>query len=239
LLFLKRFYNKLFPKDREFVNKLSHLVGFVPANESIYKQAFLHSSLSGDVTMNNERLEYLGDAILDSVISEVLFSRFPKKPEGFLTETRAKIVSRKKLGRIARAIGIQELLSHNNIVITGSSSILGNALEALIGAIYLDAGFKAARNFVIKKMIVPHIDLSKIANTELNYKSRIVEWSQKNNALIKFRIISEQDFKTHRIFKTELSVNEKHISIGEGPNKKSAENAACRLAIEKLKITDN
>lgn len=215
------------------------MIGFIPANESIYKQAFLHSSLSGDVTMNNERLEYLGDAILDSIISEILFNRFPKKSEGFLTETRAKIVSRKMLGRIAREIGIQELLSHNNIVITGSSSILGNALEALIGAIYLDAGFEPARKFVLKKMIIPHIDLADIVNTELNYKSRIVEWSQKNNALIKFKIVSEQDFKTHRIFKTELSVNEKHISTGEGPNKKSAENAACRAAISKLNISDS
>jgi len=239
LLFLKRFFNILFPRDRKFVIELSRLIGFTPANVSIYKQAFLHSSLSGDVTMNNERLEYLGDAILDSIISEVLFSRFPKKSEGFLTETRAKIVSRKMLGRIARDIGIQDFLSHNNIVITGSSSILGNALEALIGAIYLDAGFESARKFVLKKMIRPHIDLSEIVNTELNYKSRIVEWSQKNNALIKFTIVSEQDFKTHRIFKTQLTVNEKHIATGEGPNKKSAENAACRVALDRLNIGDN
>lgn len=203
----------------------------MPSNVSLYKQAFLHSSVSNSSMVNNERLEYLGDAVLDAVVSEILFKRFPKRSEGFLTETRAKIVSRKKLGQIARGMGIEEFLSYNNIVISGSSSILGNALEALIGSVYLDAGYMRTKKFIIYKVIKPHVDLDKLVNTEINFKSRIVEWSQKNNNNLTFEIIDEKDFKSYRIFKSQVLINNKVVAVGEGRNKKSAENAASQKAL--------
>ncbi len=188
--------------------------------------------------VNNERLEYLGDAILDSVISEILFKRFPKRSEGFLTETRAKIVSRKKLGQIARNMGIEDFLTYNNLILTSSSSILGNALEALIGSIYLDVGYKQTKRFIIYKVIKPHVDLDTLVATELNFKSRMVEWSQKNNAAVVFEIIDEKDFKSYRIFKVQLKINDKVVSVGEGRNKKSAENEASRQGLAYLESID-
>jgi len=188
--------------------------------------------------VNNERLEYLGDAILDSVISEILFKRFPKRSEGFLTETRAKIVSRKKLGQIARNMGIEDFLTYNNLILTSSSSILGNALEALIGSIYLDVGYKQTKRFIIYKVIKPHVDLDTLVATELNFKSRLVEWSQKNNTEINFEIIDEKDFKSYRIFKVQLKINSSIVSVGEGRNKKSAENEASRQGLEYLENID-
>lgn len=210
------------------------MIGFIPINLSLYKQAFLHSSISNNSMVNNERLEYLGDAILDSVISEILFKRFPKRSEGFLTETRAKIVSRKKLGQIARNMGIEDFLTYNNLILTSSSSILGNALEALIGSIYLDVGYKQTKRFIIYKVIKPHVDLDTLVATELNFKSRMVEWSQKNNADVIFEIVDEKDFKSYRIFKVQLKINNKVVSVGEGRNKKSAENEASRQGLEYL-----
>jgi len=188
--------------------------------------------------VNNERLEYLGDAILDSVISEILFKRFPKRSEGFLTETRAKIVSRKMLGQIARDMGIEDFLTYNNLILTSSSSILGNALEALIGSIYLDRGYRQTKRFIIHKMIKPHVDLDKLVATELNFKSRMVEWSQKNNAEVNFEIIDEKDFKSYRIFKVQLKINNNVVAVGEGRNKKSAENEASRQGLDYLDNID-
>jgi len=210
------------------------MIGFIPINLSLYNQAFLHSSINNSSTANNERLEYLGDAVLDTIISEVLFKRFPKRSEGFLTETRAKIVSRKKLGEIARNMGIEDFLTYNNLILTSSSSILGNALEALIGSIYLDVGYNRTKKFVIYKMIKPHVDLDTLVATELNFKSRLVEWSQKNNAQVIFQIIDEKDFRNYRIFKVQLKINDKVIAVGEGRNKKSAENEASRQGLQYL-----
>jgi len=214
------------------VIQLQNMIGFIPVNLSLYKQAFLHSSISNSSMVNNERLEYLGDAILDSVISEILFKRFPKRSEGFLTETR------EKLGQIARNMGIEDFLTYNNLILTGSSSILGNALEALIGSIYLDVGYKKTKRFIIYKVIKPHVDLDTLVATESNFKSRMVEWSQKNNAEVNYEIIDEKDFKSYRIFKVQLKINNKIVSVGEGRNKKSAENEASRQGLEYLERID-
>lgn len=234
--FLRKFLNLFFSKDRALVRKLQTSIGIVPANLALYKQAFLHSSSSKAATANNERLEYLGDAVLDAIISEILFNRFPKNTEGFLTETRAKIVSRKNLGQIARNMGIAEYLKllNKNIIINTSSSILGNTLEALIGAVYLDAGYKKTYRFVVHKIVKQHVDLEKLVATEFNFKSRLVERCQKNSEVLAFEIIGEKEYYNYRIFKAQIVIESKVIAFGEGRNKKTAENEAARKALEVL-----
>lgn len=239
LLGIKQIINRFFSADKKFAQDLLTLTGISPKNIAIYKQAFLHSSVSGEASINNERLEYLGDAILDAVISEILFIRFPKKKEGFLTEMRSKMVSRKMLGEIARNMGIQEMITHNNIVITNSSSVLGNALEALIGAIYIDAGFHNCKRFILEKIIKPHVDINRLKETQINFKSKLVEWSQKNNRQLEFVIIDEKDLKTHRIFTSAIMIDKMEAGKGEGPNKKSAENQAARKALLHLGVLEN
>lgn len=233
---VRKFFNLFFSNDKALVRKLQTSTGIVPANIALYKQAFLHSSSSKATTSNNERLEYLGDAVLDAIISEILFNRFPKKTEGFLTETRAKIVSRKKLGQIAKNMGIGEYLKllNKNIIINTSSSILGNTLEALIGAVYLDAGYKKTYRFIVHKMVKPHVDLEKLVATEFNFKSRLVERCQKNSEVLAFEIVSEKEYYNYRIFKAQIVIEGKVIAFGEGRNKKSAENEAARKALEIL-----
>lgn len=233
ILFIKKVFNFFLSKDKVLVKKLQTSTGLIPANLALYKQAFLHSSSYKAATSNNERLEYLGDAVLDAVISEILFNRFPKKTEGFLTETRAKIVSRKNLGQIAKNMGIEEYLKllNKNIIINTSSSILGNTLEALIGAVYLDAGYKKTYKFIVHKIVKPHIDLEKLVATEFNFKSRLVEWCQKHSKQLAFEIIDEKEFYNYRIFKAQIVIDSKVIAFGEGRNKKSAENEAARKAV--------
>jgi len=237
IYFVKKVFNFFLSKDKVLVRKLQTSTGLVPANLALYKQAFLHSSSYKAATSNNERLEYLGDAVLDAVISEILFNRFPKKTEGFLTETRAKIVSRKNLGQIAKNMGIEEYLKllNKNIIINTSSSILGNTLEALIGAVYLDAGYKKTYKFIVHKIVKPHIDLEKLVATEFNFKSRIVEYCQKHSKQLAFEIIDEKEFYNYRIFKAQIVINSKVIAYGEGRNKKSAENEAARKALGVIK----
>jgi len=233
---IRKSFNLFFLKDKLLVKKLKTTTGIIPVNIILYKQAFIHSSSYKEATSNNERLEYLGDAVLDTVISEILFKRFPKKTEGFLTETRAKIVSRKNLGLIAKNMGIAEYLRllNKKIVINTSSSILGNALEALIGAVYLDAGYKKTYSFIVHKIFKPHVDLDKLVATEFNFKSRLVEWCQKHDQQLAFEIIGEKEFYNYRIFTAQIVIDNKVIAFGEGRNKKTAENEAARKALEIL-----
>lgn len=233
---IRKIFNLFIAKDKALVKKLKTSTGIIPINIALYKQAFLHSSSHKESTSNNERLEYLGDAVLDAIISEILFNRFPKKTEGFLTETRAKIVSRKKLGQIAKNMGMAEYLKllNKNIIINTSSSILGNSLEALIGAIYLDAGYIKTYQFVVHKIVKPHIDLEKLVATEFNFKSRLVEWCQKHSQELAFEIIDEKEYSNYRIFKAQIVIELNIIAFGEGRNKKSAENEAARKALEVL-----
>jgi len=227
---LKKLYNRFFLSKRDFNEPLFNLLGFTPVNIAIYHQAFVHSSASKGTKENNERLEYLGDAILDAVVSDILFKKYPKKTEGFLTQMRSKIVSRKMLGKIAKQMGIQELLRHSKLKIKDSPSVLGNALEALIGAIYLDQGYKMAYLFISKKLISPYIDLNTLIHEELNYKSKLLEWSQKNGKELELIIVDEKNYKAYRVFTAVAIIEKEEMGKGKGRNKKNAENEAARMA---------
>jgi ribonuclease-3 len=182
--------------------------------------------------VNNERLEFLGDAILDSLVAEFLFNRFPEKEEGFLTQTRSKIVNRDNLNHMAIKLGIA------NMVISKMSrdnhkSVYGDALEALIGALYLDKGYNYTRRIVLERFIQSHMNLNRLLETETDFKSRIIEWGQKNKKLVNFTSFEEMDEHNNSpIFVTHLIVVDEIIGRGSGNSKKEAEQNAARQALQ-------
>ncbi len=211
------------------------ITGFTPINLAIYKQAMRHSSVasvnSKGIKDSYERLEYLGDAILGMIVSEHLFSQFPFEEEGFLTEVRAKIVNRESLNKLAQKVGLGEMLQYNQISPT-CRSVFGDCIEALVGAVYLDHGFKACRAFVLKKLLKPHFDINELIATITNYKSKLLEWSQKTNKSLQFKIIDKEDEK----FTAQVFLEEKAMAKGFGFSKKKAEQDAARKTVELLKL---
>ena len=170
---LFRIYNRYFSKDREFADRLRSLLGFTPASLGIFKLAFSHRSTPSDkayAIQNNERLEYLGDAVLGTIVAEYLFIKYPDSDEGFLTKMRSKIVKRKSLNRLGDKMGLDVMLSENNNLRL-SRSMLGNAVEALVGAIYLDSGYQETKNYVINQMLRKYLDIHELERVDDNYKS--------------------------------------------------------------------
>ncbi|NPA44118.1 MAG: ribonuclease III [Chlorobi bacterium] len=223
--------------NKAYIKSLKKLLGFKPKTISIYVLAFTNKSADTkhcpDIPHgNNERLEFLGDAILDAVIGDLLYKRFPTADEGFLTQMRTKIVNGKKLTELAKKIKLNELMfikSPNNF----SERIYEDAFEALIGAIYLDRGFKYAKQFVSQKIMVEHISLNKLRFEDTNYKSKIIEWSQKHKIDIEF----DTDFESEssKKFYSTLKINNNIIGKGRGLSKKSAEQQASKNALNNIK----
>ena len=187
-----------FKPEKKLRQSFRLITGLIPHNLSLYKQAMRHSSVAKlnerGIKDSYERLEYLGDAILGMVVAEYLFSRYPFEEEGFLTEIRAKIVNRESLNRLAQKIGLKEWVQFNQTS-RAHHSVYGDCMEALIGAVYLDYGFQSCKNFVIHKLIEPHYDIEALISTVTNYKSKLLEWSQKSNKDLKFKIVSEENKK--------------------------------------------
>lgn len=215
-------------------------MGFTPRNADLYKQAFRHHSASTryDVKegrISNERLEYLGDAVLSSIIAEVLFSTYPTKGEGFLTELRAKIVSRENLCELARKIGIEDYLEYDKSI-RGNRQIIraisGNAFEALIGAIYLDKGYDFTKKFISKRIINPHIDIHQLADKEINFKSKLIEWCQKNRKTIAFEALEERKQGKQKSYLVSVMIDGEEFGRGEDFSKKKAEQIAASKACE-------
>lgn len=233
-------------KGKEPYLSIYKIVGFYPDNIQLYKQAFLHKSQSIEDDegkwLNNERLEFLGDAILSAVVADIVYKHFQNKREGFLTNTRSKIVSRDSMNRIGLSLGIDHLLRYSINVHAQheahNSNMLGNALEALIGAIYLDQGFDACYRFIDDVLIKKHIDIDKISETEVNFKSNLIEWGQKNRLPISFEIIeSFQDEQSNSVFQTAAVLVEtgEHIGIGIGYSKKESQQNAAQMAMKKIR----
>ena len=185
----------LFRKDKESYLRFYRMLGFYPHDIQIYEQALLHKSLSvrsSKGLINNERLEFLGDAILDAVVADILYKKFEGKREGFLTNTRSKIVQRETLNRVAAEIGLDKLVKYTVRNSSHNCYMGGNAFEALIGAIYLDRGYRACKQFLETRIIGKYIDVEKISRKEMNFKSKFIEWSQKNRMQIFFELISQR-----------------------------------------------
>jgi ribonuclease III len=228
----------LFTPEKSFVRHLKRILGFRPRNLSLYQLAFVHKSASHvvlkDTRMNNERLEFLGDAILDSMIAEYLFRRFPDKEEGFLTQTRSKLVNRDNLNHMAIKLGISEMIV-SKMSKDNHKSVYGDALEALIGALYLDKGYERTKKIVLERIIQSDININRLLNTETDFKSRIIEWGQKNKKSINFTSFEEMDEHTNTpIFVTHLFVVDDIIGRGSGSSKKEAEQNAARQALQIL-----
>jgi len=226
-------------KNRRFYLDLVRMLGFLPRNLSLYRLAFIpRSALQKNPSgnhLNNERLEYLGDAVLDAIVADHLFKRFPEGNEGFMTKLRARIVKRKNLDYLAIKIGIPALITPG--ITTGSKSkhIYGNALEAFIGAIYLDRGYLAAKKFFERKIMRRHIDLVKLVQKDPDYKSRIIEWCQKNRVDISFDSKEEQ-FEGNKSpsFVSTIHINEEEKGSGRGDSKKEAEQQASKMALKNI-----
>ena len=229
-------------KDKELARAIHQMTGYPPGNIEVYHQATIHSSIANSkiegIKESNERLEFLGDAVLDIVIAEYLFKKFPYKNEGFLTEIKARIVNREHLNQLARKVGVDTITvfeqeqSHQRAY----KSIYGNTLEAIIGAVYLDQGFRRCQGFIIRKLVIPHIDLNTIIKVNPNYKSKIIEWSQKENRELSFEIIEVSGENHHREFTAQLAIDNEVISTGSGFSKKKAEQDAALKACELLNI---
>lgn len=232
---------KLFSSPRkEFYLFLKNLLGFYPRNLKLYDLAFIHKSASIPDSqgnqVNNERLEFLGDAILGAIIADFLFNRFPKQDEGFLTKTRSKLVNRAFLTDLTIEMGLNVYIDSNTMKNPDKSHIYGDALEALIGAIYLDTDYQTTKYFVTKKILSQFVDLNEIEQKDSNFKSQLIEWSQKNKKEIRFETteeISNDKNKTPR-FNAVVVIDNKEMGSGTGSSKKEAQQNAARKTLNKL-----
>lgn len=227
----KRYFRSHFGKNKKFYSVIRELLGIIPDNIEIYKLALIHRSAS--VTMpdgtsaNNERLEFLGDAILEAIVSDFLFVEYPDQTEGFLTRFRSRIVSRSTLDDIACGIGINDAIIANFNGAYSNKHLSGNALEALIGAIYLDKGYDFANRFVISFMLKNHIDFNATIETDRDFKSRLIEWCQKSKRTIHFRTVHDVDSTVqHPTFISTIVIDGIDMGHGTGGSKKEAEQIA-------------
>jgi ribonuclease-3 len=236
---VSRLYKLYLSPHRKYVKVLKNLLGFVPGNLSLYRLAFRHKSVAQNVKKGvKKRLEFLGDAVLGSVVAEVLFKLYPYEDEGFLTELRSKIVSRVNLNQLARKLGFEGLIEYDSRVLGSSrqGSLLGDAFEALIGAVYLDKGYNFTRNFLINHIIKSHIDIHTLEQTETNFKSKLIEWCQRHSKDISFDLIENSEGESIKLFTVQASVDGEIMGLGKEFNKKNAEKLAAEKACEALGI---
>lgn len=231
---------RLFSSSRkEFYLFLKNLIGFYPQNLKLYDLAFIHKSASvvdsrGNY-INNERLEYLGDAVLSAVIADFLYNRFPQEDEGFLTKTRSKLVNRSFLTKLTYDMGLNVYIDSNTTKNIDNSHIYGDALEALIGAIYLDKDYSAAKYFITKRILSKFVNLAEIEQNDLNFKSRLIEWSQKNKKELEFDTTEEVNERTKQPkFTAVVKIDNVKVGTGTGASKKEAHQNAARQSLEKL-----
>ena len=229
--------------SRDLASKVYRVTGIKPGKIRIYREALKHSSMSrredAENIVDNERLEFLGDAILDAVIAELLFMRFPRKDEGFLTEMRTRIVNREQMGDMAHKLGLIELMDVKQDLLQNKSAmktIAGNALEALIGAIYLDKGYAIARNFIVKRMVAQYLDIDKLMLTTVSYKAVFMKWLQQQRKQISWEHEVDTS-KRSALHKVSMSVDGELWFTEENASRKKAEELCCEKACRRLDLT--
>lgn len=229
-------------EEKKLKKAVAGIIGERPNNISLFQLAFRHTSASKETSVegfreSNERLEYLGDAVLGMIVAEFLFTKYPFRDEGFLTEIRSRIVNRESLNQIARKLGIDKFIEYDGSFRSMSprSSVYGDALEAFVGAVYMDKGFAFARRFVIGNLLT-HYDLDSIVQNNFNFKSQIIEWGQRENREVRFEITEERGNWHHREFISQLYVDDEPFAKGNGYSKKKAEQSAAEQACIKLEL---
>jgi ribonuclease III len=235
---LQRILNNLSADDRQLLLQLEHLLGFTPKHIAYYRLALMHRSKPEDATASNERLEFLGDAILGAIIAEYLFKKYPYQPEGYLTELRSRIVRRETLNNVALRMGLNKMVQYNkNDRGLSRSHIFGNALEALIGAVYLDRGFTRTRHFILNQIVREYIDLDTMESTDTNYKNQLLSWAQRNNYVLNFETLDEKMDASRKLFTVGIMIDGELFASGTGFNKKEAGQVAAQKALEKINDT--
>ncbi len=229
-----------FRKEKELYSSLYQVLGFYPRNINLYKQALMHKSVKKrnekGRPLNNERLEFLGDAILDAVVGDIVFRHFEGKREGFLTNARSKLVQRETLGKLAKEMGITDMIIRNNQATSHNSYLGGNAFEALVGAIYLDRGYGACMKFMEKRILKQLINIDKVAYKEVNFKSKLLEWSQKNRVNLEFRQLEQTvDENNSPVFIYQVLLEGVEGCSGKGYSKKESQQHACKETLLRLR----
>ena len=231
-----------FSPDKKLHESLRNVLGFYPTNISLYKLAFRHSSaaqlIKKGVRDSNERLEFLGDSVIGTVVADYLFKKFPFKDEGFLTKMRSKMVSRQQHNQLAIKLGLNNFLEVNNDRHGNnkSSSINGDAYEALIGAIYLDKGYKFAQQFILLRIVNVHIDMDEVETKEVDFKSKLIEWAQKEKKEFRFETIVDGATSDDKLYSIQIVVDNKAIGKAQHFSKKRAEQLVAELACGVLEI---
>ena len=216
-------------RDLKLTRAVKNITGLSPGNLALYRLATLHSSKATEVNgfrQSNERLEYLGDAILGAAVADYLFRKYPFKDEGFLTEIRSRIVNRESLNQLAHKIGLHEVVDYDSRNLQLQRVILGNTLEALVGAVYLDKGYLRTRKFVIDKLIQPYFNLDTVISSDTNFKSKIIEWAQRKGKQVRFEITETKRSRNQREFTAQVLVDDQPSGTGFGASKKKAEQDA-------------
>ena len=236
---IKAIWVGLFRKKKEPYFSLSKILGFQPIHRELYRTALLHKSSPEAIhqgrMLNNERLEYLGDAILDAVVGAYLFERFPNRNEGFLTNVRSRIVQRESLNRVCMEWGLDKLIICAPQAASHTVHIYGNTVEALIGAVYLDRGYEACYRFICEKLIKEHIDLKEAMRHNKNDKSYLIEWAQKHKLSIDFKVLEIfSDSNGNMMFQSEVRLAQRSLGIGVGHNKKDSQLKAAKEAVYKI-----
>ncbi len=229
-----------FRKDKELYLSLYEILGFYPHDISYYKLALMHKSImhrnSKGKPVNNERLEFLGDAVLDAVVGDIVYQHFPGKREGFLTNTRSKLVQRDTLNKLAQEMGINQLILSNGHSSSHNSYMGGNAFEALVGAVYLDRGYDACMYFMQKRILAQMINIDKVAYKEVNFKSKLIEWSQKNRVNLEFVLLDQQkDNNGSPVFTYQVEIEGIKGCVGKGYSKKESQQVASKDTLDQLR----
>jgi ribonuclease III len=223
--------------ERLYLRQVSNVLGFTPGKMNLYNTALSHRSVKEGADENNERLEYLGDAILSGIVADYLFKRYPYKGEGFLTEMRSKMVNRQTLNEIAIRMGLKKITHYNKSDSSLKiSQIFGNTLEALVGAIYLDKGYDKTKSWIFERIIIPHMFMEDLELLEINHKNKLYGWANKNGKALEFETLDEKIEKGRRLFRVGAVVDGELIAEGKAFNKKDASQIAAQIAVEKLGI---
>ncbi len=237
--------DRLFAKkgNAAFKKNLRNFLGFAPGNIALYRAALTHRSVRDTADENNERLEYLGDAILSAIVADFLFKKYPYREEGFLTEMRSKMVNRNKLNEISLKMGVKKITNFNKFDNSlKMSQIFGNTLEALVGAVYLDKGFIKTQLWVLKNIIIPHLFMEDLENLEINHKNKLYGWANKHGKNLEFETLDERIEGGRRLFTIGAVVNGQLIAEAKAYNKKDASQVAAAIALDKLglgKVIEN